>query len=614
VTISLCGLEVENLRGFRRTALDLTRGVTILVGPNNSGKTSLLRLTDWALNSADTDVLLGQRDLTTDEESLLIPARNTRGGARRLVLQVRIPDGRRHHRFFAEKGISRLRFRVRGQRIYLNIRPPTRSEPLGTEPDALALLRELRDRTHFQLIPASRDAASVRFAETLTKAMAAKLRERAVHQVAAGAPGEYRQVSAALTQLKGVAEQLTQPLWSEIRESLLPGLAREGVFRLDLEASDLVDWLATRVGFTLVTGEHDPKTVPPVEVGSGLQSLIDLAILRAEKAGDGLDEIIAVEEPEAFLHPAAQRTLARSLFEQQDTKLIVSTHSPIIVDEAKFGAVVLVRDHRMFAAAPQPDQRREEINTALLTGQGSEAIFARAVLFVEGEGDALFFEALRRRLAPFDRTGRVDQLAIVRVGSKTSFAPWVRLVESYADSTSGDRPIEWLVVADGADAAVDVRSALRQAGVTVGQDIERLIVTVQQAQAGQDQQRRISSVTDLNAATLATGLRIHLVPVDVEWCALQSASPQSLITICVATGTTPGSRDEILRRLGSKYGAGPIADPRKEPWIRGLAGRELPWHEVSDDAKDVLRRWLAGAQFSVTEIAQLFRGVARARG
>jgi hypothetical protein len=614
MTISLCGLDVDNLRGFRRTSLDLTRDITILVGPNNSGKTSLLRLADWALNLAEPEVLMGARDLTLDEEALLIPARDTRGGARRLVLRIRIHDGRRHQRFFADGGVARLRFRVRGSRIYLNVRPPARSEPLGAEPDALALLLELRQRTYFRLIPASRDASSDRFARTLTAATAAKLRERAVHQVVGGAPGEYRQISAALGQITEVAEHLAQPLWAEIQRNLLPGLVREGHFRLKLEANDLVDWLATRIAFTLATGDHDLKTVDPIEVGSGLQSLIDLAILRAEAAGDAVDEIIAVEEPEAFLHPAAQRTLARSLFEQQGAKLVVSTHSPIIVDEAKFGAVVLVRDHRMYAPAAQPDQQREEINTALLTGQGSEAIFSRAVLFVEGESDGLFFEALRRRLAPFDRTGRIDQLAIVRTGSKTSFGPWVRLVESYADSASGERPIEWLVVADGADAAGDVRDALRQASITISQEVDSAVARVQQAQARADQQEKLASVRDLNTICVAASLRMHLVPVDLEWCALQDASQRELDSICAASRVTPGTRDEVLRRLGSKYGLGPIYQPHKAPWIRGMAGRELPWDEVSSDAKDVLRRWLAGAQFTITEIAQLFRSVARARG
>jgi AAA domain, putative AbiEii toxin, Type IV TA system len=611
LTVSLCGIEVENLRGFRKTSLDLTRGVTILVGPNNSGKTSFLRLTDWALNSADDDLVMGARDLTAEEEALLIPARNTRGGARRLVLRVQIPDGRRHQRFFATDSVARLRFRVRGRRIYLNVRPPTKSEPLGGEADGLALLKELRDLTYFHLIPATRDASSARFSETLVEAIAARLRERAVHHAAAGAPGEYRQVSAALTQLKQVAEDLTQPLWDEIRVNVLPGLAREGLFRLSLEASDLVDWLATRVEFALVTGEHDPKTVPPVEVGSGLQSLIDLAILRASGSPEKNDQIIAVEEPEAFLHPSAQRTLARSLFEQQGTKLIVSTHSPIIVDEAKFGAVVLVREHRMFAPSDQPDERREEINTALLTGQGSEAIFSTSVLLVEGEGDGLFFEALRRRLARFDTTGRVDQLAIVRSGSKTSFGPWVRLIESYHDTSTGERPIEWLIVADGADAAGDVRDAIRHAGLVVSHEFERLVQSVQQAQAANDAERKITTVRELNEFARASSLRVHLVPIDLEWCALHQASRPSLNKICDAVAVTRGNLEGVLRRFGSKYGVGPIASPRKEPWIRGFMGRELPWAEISDDAKAVVRRWLMGAGLTSGEVTGLFRRVGR---
>lgn len=609
MTVSLCGVEVENLRGFRRATLDLTRGVTILVGPNNSGKTSILRLTDWALNSADQELLLGERDLTVEEETLLIPARNTRGGARRLVLLVHIPDGRRHGRFFATDSVARLRFRVRGRRIYLNIRPPTRSEVLQAEPDAVALLDELREETHFHLIPATRDASSDRFSNTLVRAVAAKLRERAVHHAAAGAPGEYRQVSAALGQLKQVAEDLTQPLWKEIRSNILPGLTREGVFRLDLEASDVVDWLATRIEFTLVTGEHDPKRVPPVEVGSGLQSLIDLAILRAEGTPQRADEIIAIEEPEAFLHPSAQRTLARSLFQQQEAKLVISTHSPIIVDEAKFGAVVLIREHRMFAAAAQPDERRQEINTALLTGQGSEAIFSTSVMLVEGESDGLFFEALRRRLAPHDASGRVDQLAIVRSGSKTSFGPWVRLLESYHDTATGERPIEWLIVADGADAAGDTRDAIRHAGLVVPAGIDRLISAVQQAQARDDLDRKVASVRDLNELARSINFRVHLLPIDLEWCALHSADRSSLNRLCDASGITRGNRDQILRRLGSKYGLGSISAPRKEPWIRGFIGRELPWSQVTDDAKAVLRRWLRGAGFTSAEVTQLFRRV-----
>lgn len=117
MSVSLCGIHVENLRGFRSTTFDLGRPVTLLVGPNNSGKTSLLRLLNWALNDADDILVRGQRSLTPDEQALLLPARDTRGSARRLTLLVSVADGRRHKKLHAKDGVVRLRYRVRGARV-----------------------------------------------------------------------------------------------------------------------------------------------------------------------------------------------------------------------------------------------------------------------------------------------------------------------------------------------------------------------------------------------------------------------------------------------------------------------------------------------------------------
>ena len=313
MSVTLCAVTVENLRGFRSARLDLARQMTLLVGANNSGKTSLLRLLEWALNDADEALVRGERDLTSEEVALLIPARNTRRGARRLTLQIAIQDGRRHARFRAKNGFANLRFRVRNNRVFLNVRPPELSEALDSEGNAVALLNELRERTFYKFIPSSRDAASERFQSTLASALEAKLRERAVHRSRSGAPSEYRQVSDALENLRDVAERLTQPLWDQMRSSVLPGLARSATFSLGLQAEDLIEWMATQIEFRLVTGNHDPQAVSPIEVGSGLQSLIDLAVLRTEQGTDEVKDILAIEEPEAFLHPSAQRRLAREL-------------------------------------------------------------------------------------------------------------------------------------------------------------------------------------------------------------------------------------------------------------------------------------------------------------
>jgi len=76
---SLLGLTIEHLRGFERASLGLERNNILLVGPNNSGKTSLLRVLDWVFNGADEVLLEGRRSLTDEERQLLLPARDSWG-------------------------------------------------------------------------------------------------------------------------------------------------------------------------------------------------------------------------------------------------------------------------------------------------------------------------------------------------------------------------------------------------------------------------------------------------------------------------------------------------------------------------------------------------------
>jgi hypothetical protein len=490
--------------------------------------------------------------------------------------------------------------------MYVNVRTPTRSEPLGHEDDALALLEELRSATHFKLIPAFRDARSSRFKETLIQALEAKLRERAVHQAQGGAPGEYRQVSRALGTIREVADALVEPLWTEMQDGVL-GLARDGRLNLDAEAGDLVEWMASKIKFQLVTGDHDSRAVSPVEVGSGLQSLLDLAVLRSEGAAEQSDLILAIEEPEAFLHPSAQRTLARALFENESVKRIVSTHSSVLVEEADYGNVVLVRDHKIYPPRPPEDDRRNQINTALMVGPGAEAMFARSVLFVEGPGDRAYFHALRRRVAKRDSSRRMDEMAVVHAGSNTAFGPWIRLVESYQDLATGERPIEWLVVADGIDAPTNVARALRDAGISIPAETDAALRAITQANAAGDQSASIDRTREFNHLAASGGLRVLFLPIDLEWCALHGSSQQSLNRLSETFVIQPGTRAEFLRRLGSKYGPGPAADARKDPWIRGAIAQVLPWAEVTRDTKLVMERWMSSAGIPEGEVTELLR-------
>lgn len=583
LAVELVAVKISNLRGFNQTRLSLREGLVLLVGPNNSGKTSILRILDWVLNGAEETVFDGKQVISPDEYELLVPARRTAGRARRITLDVHIPDGRRARSFRARNNIAQLRIGVNADgQVRLNVGEPHRNEQTDLGP-ALELLRAVRRCTEYGLVPASRDASSVSFTAALRDAVTARLEERAIHQRRAGAPAEYRQVKKALAQLEDIGKQLVAPLWPEMQATIPPGLAERGELKVSISPEDFIPWLAESVKLRLVTGAHDADSVAPVEVGSGLQSLLELATQQAAATTTGGNRILAIEEPEAYLHPSAQRTLARLIAEALPGKRIVSTHSPLLVEEAAYGDVVLVRDHQFYESAPLPidDPDRVSINTALLTGFGAEMAFARTVLLVEGEGDRLFFEWLRRRLARNSKDGRIDDMYVVPTGSKTAFCPWLRLLSSYGRDS--DRPVTWLASPDS-DGATDIRRAWQDAGLALPSVVLNALATLSNVPR-QDRTEVLTATRALNAIAASASVGMELLPPDVEGVMLADCTASTITRLCDAVGAPRCNKETFETWLGNN----------KAPWMRAVIARETPWEEVSQDAKSVLKRWLSGA-------------------
>jgi hypothetical protein len=343
--------------------------------------------------------------------------------------------------------------------------------------------------------------------------------------------------------------------------------------------------------------------VDPGEVGAGLQSLMDLALLESVQNLDG-NAWLLIEEPEAFLHPSAQRVLATRLFGEHAARRIISTHGPIIIDEAKFGDVVLIRDHRLF----EPDAveaRRDEINSALMTGTGAEALYSRSLLLVEGPGDRAFFETLRRRVARVDKTGLAATLGIVAVGGKTRFRPWISLLQSYSDSATGELPVRWIAMADSVDATSDLTRAFREAGLSLPIDAARLVSEITRAFAGGQEEEGIRATREFNEQCRISNFAMHLLPIDLEYGTLNSIDDATVESICSAIGIPPCSKVNLMRKLGSKAGEGPSNDSVKSDWTRVQIARLLSRDEFPPDVILALRRWLLGAFDDPTAVEAL---------
>lgn len=191
---------------------------------------------------------------------------------------------------------------------------------------------------------------------------------------------------------------------------------------------------------------------PVADLSLGVNNLLYLLLLfidleDREKKADRAKTILAIEEPEAHVHPHLQRLIFHDAL-RREAPVLLTTHSPHVASVSPLRSIVLLRkapassatEGRSIAGAVGvfDDQEIADLERYLDATRG-EILFARGVVLVEGAGELFVVPAFAKLLgAPLDQYG----ISVCSVHG-TDFLPYVKLL---GPSALG---IPFVVVTDG---------------------------------------------------------------------------------------------------------------------------------------------------------------------
>ncbi|SOD42739.1 ATP-dependent nuclease [Nitrosovibrio sp. Nv4] len=408
----LTRLEIENFRGIR--SLDLALGgTTVLIGENNSGKTTILHALraclqylrssgkmpvfdefDFHLDgvSADPTTAKPISITLTFEESKLgewsEEIERQLGGDANIVMLM--PDDRSRVQLRLTSEFSTVTQEIDTSFDFLD----STGKPLpGKSRGRLSALQQLRPLFY---LSALRDAGkefsrTSQFWSPFVKNSQITPTKKAEIEI------QLQAINAEIIEAHGTFKDIREHL-SKVQD--LVALGQHDVVSVDAIPARIFDMLnRTQVSIASATGAR----LPIGKHGEGTQSLTVLmlfdAFLRSElgrKQGvKDSQPIVALEEPEAHLHPSAVRALWKTIRNIKGQKLI-ATHSGDLLSEIEVDSIrrLYRKRNEVCVGTLPPDllrkKERQKFDFLVRRTRG-ELLFARCWLLGEGETEAILF-------------------------------------------------------------------------------------------------------------------------------------------------------------------------------------------------------------------------------
>lgn len=407
----LTNIAVSNYARLQDLDIDV-RGHLVVVGANDVGKTSLLRLLNLLLGrAAQLYQGLSAQDLRDQNETMFIT--------------VTFVDFTDDERILFHREID---FSKEEKTESLVVRLEVLAD--AEDPESVLISRwcpgrgEVRSPTREQIaafgwryLPAVRSSSASGLdghggaVQVLLRAVENELGdEKAALGTLLETFNNRLGTSSTLTQLRrGMAEHLSNSMPRSIGTE-------------DLSIRTSADPSESVLENVSMYFSRDDIFVPLSEQSDGIRQLMSMTLF---DLAEGAANVIAIDEPELHLHPSSQRTVAELLTRPINQKILV-THSPYIVQKFDPTQVVAVSpDGTCHQIDPKKFTVQERMQAHWWSPRMLEALTAKYVIVVEGVADRLIVEgaALARGIS-LDRIGAI----IFELGGAENFPTVYKLL------------------------------------------------------------------------------------------------------------------------------------------------------------------------------------------
>ncbi|HOW59794.1 MAG TPA: AAA family ATPase [Candidatus Omnitrophota bacterium] len=395
-------LEIKNFRSIKDLTLNPSY-LCALVGENNSGKSNILQAINLVLGESwpsgrqinDDDVYNREIDkdieikIWFDEGSTITDATGRDYVIKGFLLRYTHYKRKSGSHFKGDPKFDFVCIDDNGNEIKIIRRLPKAGSGQRPIPETVYVTSEIRDRFPVVFIGVNRDLKYHLSGSQWT------LFGKLLKEIEREFLSEQSRKDEYAKKMSEVSSLLRIPLFEQMEKMIEDNVKKQTGFKQASLAFKEPPVLSHYKSLELTVKESDLYSdAPALEMGSGVQSAIVIALIQAYRELQKSGGILMIEEPEVYLHPHTRRFFYQLLhgLSEQANQVFYTTHSVEFLDLSDYSTIAVVRKlpaegtkaYQPSGLSIQPGTKKELKLLTEFDARRNELFFAKKVLLVEG--------------------------------------------------------------------------------------------------------------------------------------------------------------------------------------------------------------------------------------